>query len=926
MKKITFASNIFTAIFAASLLFFTACASKPQEEKPMTALELMKAGKTDQARGLFQIDTDINAIDSDGNTLLHLCAAVNDYNSIEYFLFKGADSEIKNKNGDTALHLAIENDAYSSAKILAAVGSNLFARNGMGQTALDMALEKDDRYYDLFINEDAAKLRYDNGKTLVHYFVASKNIRGVNACIKAGLPISVKDEDGKAPLDLAFEDIDNTESVEIAATLIQGNAEPIETNFSYFQDAVAARNLNLRLDDGQTPLHLSSIYGHKAIAAYLLENNANTSVQDSSGATPLHEAIRYGNLEIAKMLLDAGANINAKDNLGKTPIMLIIPRNIIEETYQLLIRYRADLNQADTYGDTVLHTATMLHAGSNIIKNLTTNGADINARNKEGVTPLTIAIQSEDIQTIKYLTANGASIHTQDTHGKSPLSMAFEMSNEVFEATLNESNCHTQDSEGNTPLHIALINNAPMAKIQHIIGLTNDVNIRNKNGDSPLYLAASKNMEQVGVLLLEKGADIFSTNKDNNSPLRLALKNGGALQNWLITSRTIVSTDGSGNTVLHYAADWEYAAAIKTLLEKGADINAKNANGETCIFNAAKSNNPDIIQLLVDGGASVKDRDNLGSTPLHIAVRWGAQKSAEKLIKLGININAQNSAGKSPLAEAVIANKYDVTKYLLENGADPNSCDANGITILMDTIRAQNAQIVKLLLNYGANPNLQQINGQNAYHEAAYMANTEIIALIRNAGGNPLSRDKEGNTPFSIVLKKDIKVINEVLGNSYNITDSDGNSPLHIVVKNKGSTSLLKTLIERGYPLDTRNADGYTPLNYAIEADNVNMAEILLEKGANPFQTIDKKGTNGVTIALEKNNKKMIESIVKYAASLSDIQGNTILHYAAKTSSVETVKSLLSYGIATNVKNVAGDTPYTVAVRWKRPDIAELLK
>ena len=504
--------------------------------------------------------------------------------------------------------------------------------------------------------------------------------------------------------------------------------------------------------------------------------------------------------------------------------------------------------------------------------------------------------------------------------------MAFEMSNEVFEATLNEGNCNTQDSEGNTPLHIALINGAPMSKIQHIIGLTQDVNIRNKNGDSPLYLASVKNMKQIGKLLLEKGADIFSTNKDNNSPLRLALKNGGNLQNWLITSRTIVSTDGSGNTVLHYAADWEYADAIKTLLEKGADINAKNANGETCIFNAAKSNNPQIIQLLVDGGASVKDRDNLGSTPLHIAVRWGAQKSAEKLIKLGININAQNSAGKSPLAEAVIANKYDVAKYLLENGADPNSCDANGITILMDTILAQNAEIVKLLLNYGANPNLQQINGQNAYHEAAYMGNTEIIALIRNAGGNPLSRDKEGNTPFSIVLKKDIKVINEVLGNSYNITDSDGNSPLHIVVKNKGSTTLLRTLIDRGYPLDTRNADGYTPLNYAIEAGNLSMAEILLEKGANPFQTIDKKGTNGVTIALDKADKKMIENIVKYAAGLSDIQGNTILHYAAKTSSTEIVKLLLSYGIATNVKNVAGDTPYTVAVRWKRPDIAELLK
>jgi len=923
MKKRT---TFLLFLAAAGAFFLSGCMSAPKEEKPMSALELIKAGQTDKARGMFQLDTDINAIDSDGNTLLHLCAALNDSSSIEYFLFKGADSEIKNKNGDTALHVAIDCDAFSSAKLLAAVGSNLFARNGKGETALDMALEKDSRYYDIFINEDAASLRYDNGKTLVHYFVLSKNIRGVNACIKAGLPISVKDEDGKSPLDIAFDDLNNSVSVEIAAILIQANAEPVETNFSYFQDAVAARNLNLRLDDGQTPLHLSSIMAHKAIASYLLENNADTSVQDSSGATPLHEAIRYGNLEIAKMLLDAGANINAKDNLGKTPIMLIIPQEKLVESYDLLIRYRADLSQADAYGDTVLHTATMLHAGSQIIKTLTSSGADINARNKEGVTPLTIAIQSKDIQTIKYLTANGASIHTQDTHGNSPLSMAFEMSNEVFEATLNEGNCNTQDSEGNTPLHIALINDAPMAKIQHIIGLTQDVNIRNRDGDSPLYLACVKNMDTVGKLLLEKGADIFSTNKDNNSPLRLALKKGGNLQNWLITSRTIVSTDGSGNTVLHYAADWEYADSIKTLMEKGADITAKNANGETCLFNAAKSNNPKIIQLLIDGGASVKERDNLGSTPLHIAVRWGAQKSAEMLIKLGININAQNSAGKSPLAEAVIANKYDVTKYLLENGADPNSCDANGITILMDTIRAQNAQIVKLLLNYGANPNLQQINGQNAYHEAAYMGNTEIIALIRNAGGNPLSRDKEGNTPFSIVLKKDIKIINEVLGNSYNITDSDGNSPLHIVVKNKGSTSLLKNLIERGYPLDTRNADGYTPLNYAIEANDISMAEILLEKGANPFQTIDKKGTNGVTIALEKNNKKMLESIVKYASSLSDIQGNTILHYAAKTSNVETVKLLLSYGISTNIKNVAGDTPYTVAVRWKRPDIAELLK
>ena len=230
------------------------------------------------------------------------------------------------------------------------------------------------------------------------------------------------------------------------------------------------------------------------------------------------------------------------------------------------------------------------------------------------------------------------------------------------------------------------------------------------------------------------------------------------------------------------------------------------------------------------------------------------------------------------------------------------------------------------MLGYGANPNVQEVNGRNAYHEAAFMGEKEIIKLIRKAGGNPLSRDKQGTTPFSIVLKKDISIIREVLGNNYTITDSDGNTPVHIVVKAKASTQLLQVLIEEGYPVDTRNADGYTALNYAIENNDVKTAVVLLENGANPFQMIDKKGKNGISIALEKKNKQMISNIVKFAGKMTDTQGNTILHYAAKTSDTEMVKTLISYGIDKSVKNISGDTAYTIAVRWRRPEIAALLK
>ena len=907
------------------VILFSGCASSKPESK-LTPQQLILENRIAEAKQEFVMPTDINAADNEGNTVLHIAARIDDEELVTYFIFKGADPDLKNRDGDTPLHVAIKNNSKKAAKALSAVSSTLFSRDAEGVTALDRGLYTDDEYYDIFITTKAGELRDVEGQTIVHYFVRTKNLKGIRQCMIKGIPISVVDDNGKTPLDVAFENLDDEEFVEIAAELIMGGADEVATDFSYFQEAMLARNVNSRFDDGQTPLHLAAIYGHNAIAKYLLENNADTSVQDSSGATPLHEAVRYGNVEIAKALLNSGANVNARDNLGKTPVMLILPKEKTAELYKLLISFRADLTQKDMFGDTVLHTASMLNVGANTFGILIDGGADVDARNKEGVTPLAIAVQKNDLETVKLLTASGADIHTQDTNGNSPLSIALAGSSEMLEAVVNEKNAGLTDSNGNTPLHLALICDAPLAKIQYIISLMKDVNTRNKDGNSALFLSILKNRQKVGELLLAKNADIFSTNTNNNSPLRLALKYGGSVQDWLITSRTIKQKDGTGNTVLHYAAEWQYKDAISGLVMKGADISAKNANGETPLFSAVKTNNPAIIQTVVDCGADIKERDNLGSTAMHTAVRWDAPDSINKLISLGINVNAQNTAGKSPLAEAVVAGKYEIAKQLLASGADPNTSDSNGVTVLMDAIRGCSKDSVQLLLGYGANPNVQEVNGRNAYHEAAYMADKEIIRLIRNAGGNPLSRDKQGNTPFSIVLKKDIGVIREVLGNNYTITDSDGNTPVHIVVKGKGSDSLLQVLIDEGYPVDTRNSDGYTALNYAIENNAVKTAVVLLENGANPFQMIDKKGKNGISIALDKKNKSMISNIVKYAGKMTDTQGNTILHYAAKTSDAEMVKTLISYGIDKSVKNVSGDTAYSIAVRWRRPEIAALLK
>lgn len=905
-------------------LIIISCASTPEPES--TLQELIKDGKKDEAKNRFINQYDINAKDADGNTALHVAATINDVDLINFLITKGANPEIKNNLSQTPLHVAIDNNSVDAASFLSTYKTLLFSKNADGITALDQGLNKDPLYYDLFITAKSGELKDSDGQTIVHHFVKKLNKDGIITCINKNIPISIQDYDEKTPLDLAFENITDTQSVEIAAMLIMNGAIQSESDFEYFQHAISNRNLNYRFEDGQTPLHLSSIFGHVGIVKYLLENKANTNVQDSTGATPLHEAVRYGQKEIAKLLIDAGAKVNAKDNLGKTPILLIIPEEQRTDIYDLLITAKADVTKKDMYGDTVLHIASMTKVPEAILIKLVNAGAEINARNKDGVTPLSLAIENNITEHIKFYAKNKADINSMDTKGNTPLSLALSSNEKILELVINKSNINSLDSQGNTPLHVSIINNADLQKIQYILSLTDDVNARNSEGNNALYLAIIKNRQRLGEMLLAKNADIFSTNNKNYSPLRLALKAGGTVMDWIITSQTIKATDGSGNTVLHYAAEWELEEAINVLIKKGADIACKNANGETPLFNATKTNNPKIIDLLMREGSDPNVRDNLGSTTLHTAVRWDATNSARKLISLGVDVNAQNISGKSALAEAVLTGKLDAAKLLLSYNADPNSSDITGRTILMDAIRGRNPEVVKLLLNNGANPQIQEINGRNSYHEAANTGNLAIISIIRNAGGNPLSRDKNGNTPFSISLKHGERVSNTVLGNDRTVSDSDGNTPIHILVTRKGTESQLLNLINAGYPLDTRNSNGYTPLGIAIENQNIEIAKILLEKGSNPFISIDKKGTNAVTIALEKNNDEILESIVKFAGTLTDIQGNTILHYAAKTSSMQTIKLLLSYGLNTNVKNISGETPYITATRWGRSDIARILQ
>lgn len=954
--KKTGARNTFmTIILGAAVIILLQSAAFPfgKKDKVPPAAESDPVAQAPKEKSLFDID--ISERDAHGNTALHSAAMAGDSNMVEFLLFKKADVWALNTSGLTPLQEALINDEEGSNKkaialLVNAAGndsdkfSSIYAPLPCGDATVDYALEKSYDYYDIFINSTTQNYRDQNGNALLSHLVDIGNTTAVDCYISKGLDLAISDKSGANALDAAFSKMatmHDKNTTAIAAALSAAGCSPNKaSDYDYFYKAVSSHDLNLRNDAGQSPLAIATISGDECVVEYLLDNGAATKVQDTSGSTPLHEAVRYGRLDIARMLCDHYAPVNARDNLGKTPLLLPMTydSDSVYAMYKLLLDSGADSSAKDSYGDAAFHIATLARVDNTVLIMLKDAGSDIDARNKDGVTPLLIALLNKVTPHVEYYCRNRASITTRDTQGRTPLTVALQSDEKYLQNIVNKANVDQPDSFGDSPLHTAIKENASLDKIQYILSLMDNVNSQNARGDTALYLAVLKNRPKLGALLLAKGADIFATNNKNLSPLSLALNSGGTVIDWLLNDNCVNARDGAGNTALHYAADWGSSSAIVSIVQQGGNINAQNSLGKTPLFTAchrgtlsldktADRDSALVIDQLVLQGASIGARDNMGNTALHEAVSYGNLDAAGKLLSLGAPINTLNNSGSSPLALAISGNKLDAAKLLLDRSAKTDTQDNLGQTPLVVSIMANNLRAAQLLLSYNASIDVQDNDGQTAFHKAAIMGNTDMIALIKKSGGAPLGRDRDGNTPFSLYIKGanvDIATINTLLGGDKTLRDSDGNTPYHIAIGCRASVQTISALIAAGYPLNLRNSAGYTPVNLAIKNNDEDRAQVLLANGADPFIMVDKTN-NGVAIALKLDNSEIIDAIAKYAGSGCDKAGNTLLHYAALNASGDTVRKLLSWGLDLNAKNLAGETPYMTAVRWNKNENARAL-
>jgi cytohesin len=135
-----------------------------------------------------------------------------------------------------------------------------------------------------------------DGLTVLHYAVASDQLKVVEELIRRGARVDLRDREGRTALHRAA-------SYEMAVILLNANADP-----------------EARDEVGWTPLHKSARRGHRGAVSALIEFGANIEAVDAEFRTPLHKAAFRGHKEIVELLLQSGANAEAKDMEGNTPL------------------------------------------------------------------------------------------------------------------------------------------------------------------------------------------------------------------------------------------------------------------------------------------------------------------------------------------------------------------------------------------------------------------------------------------------------------------------------------------------------------------------------------------------------------------------------------------------------------------------------
>ncbi len=347
-------------------------------------------------------------------------------------------------------------------------------------------------------------------------------------------------------------------------------------------------NVSTRSSGGFTLLMMAT--SHEKVVEMLLSAGALPTETDSKfGWTALTHATVEGHTKTAELILAKAAEqkileklFSILDKKGRKTLSLAAS-NGRTEIIGLFLRYGAQVDDGDSLGSTALMFAAECNQ-EKAIRLLLKKGAQINKRNKLGWTALFhIAHESNNNSNncVDLLVSKGADSNAHDNDGMTPLMLAAGRNLEILVTSLikNKAALEARDSKGVTALQVAAAHGALKA-VDVLLTAGASVDSSNADGYTALMDAASQDHPQIIARLLDAGAKIDATNNQGRTPVMIAAEHSAVRAVAMLVKRgaAVTERDNAGLTALILARGHRLMGLIlngdKEALEKASKLEA----------------------------------------------------------------------------------------------------------------------------------------------------------------------------------------------------------------------------------------------------------------------------------------------------------------------------------------------------------------
>lgn len=543
---------------------------------------------------------------------------------------------------------------------------------------------------------------------------------------------------------------------EIVALLLEHGCDPnVATSYQTALSIAALRNhvsiIRLLLAHGADPNDKGPLYkaidrGHSEAAVMLIEGGARPSqgVNIQAGVVPIYAgytritsclvwALSKKMSDVALAMVEHGANVNVPDALP-------LAAHLGYEKVVAAMLARGARNPRALY-----EAARKGHAG--VMRRLVdAAGVDLDMRvGWYGHTLLNLAALNGWVWLAERWLAEGGAVDAPDEHGQTALKVALDHGQMDLAQFLYERGADmlSTNSIGYTPLHAAAGHGA-LELLKTWCAAGGAVNVVTPSGETPLSRSLPQYPE-IALLLLAHGAEVHAqVDRDNVK----------------------------GYTPLHLAAQGGHLEVVRALLERGANLEARNEHRDTPLILAARGGHMEVVRFLLERGArntATILKQLLTAPPYQDAFVYFS-KQGDYLTMASVLLAAK-SESKSPAAARTFQThlalrlrwladgrdkKLARIASLIELGASLDTADEHGFTALHYAVERGDQKCVAALLRHGAAVNVQTRYGYTPLHYAACHPKTALTQALLDAGAEPATALTQGRlagwTPLHLAL------------------------------------------------------------------------------------------------------------------------------------------------------------------------------